>query len=189
MYTLKNANTEYVVAHCSRLFDGLLFLFINTSVMLLQINDVLGLFLNFAALMWDLVSVLRLDYASLYHICFYNVLKTICIYLQVFTNNRQYCIANMLRRVLDTIAYGISARCYRHEVCSKAPLYSQLYADILCSIDMVWPRCSMGKCSLEQQCRGNSRTLATFSLRYKTWTALLGTNLCWLGYYVRNNRE
>ena len=107
MYTLKNANTEYVVAHCSRLFDGLLFLFINTSVMLLQINDVLGLFLNFAALMWDLVSVLRLDYASLYHICFYNVLKTICIYLQVFTNNRQYCIANMLRRSLMESAQDV----------------------------------------------------------------------------------
>ena len=167
MYTFENANTEYVVAHCSRLFDGLLFLFINTSVMLLQINDVLGLFLNFAALMWDLVSVLRLDYASLYHICFYEWCTQNHMYLlQVFTNNRQYCIANMLRWVLDTIAYGISARCYRHEVCCKAPLYSQLYADILCSIDMVWPRCSMGKCSLERQCGGNSRTLAAFSLRY-----------------------
>ena len=117
MYTLKNANTEYFVAHCSRLLDGLLFLFINTCVMLLQKNDVLGLFLNFAALMWDLVSVPWFWIASLYYICFYDVLKTICICLQVFTNNRQYCIASLLRRVLDTIAYGFSARCCRYEVC------------------------------------------------------------------------
>ena len=43
---------KYVVAHTARLFDGLMFLFINIAVMLLQQNDVLGLFLNFAALMF-----------------------------------------------------------------------------------------------------------------------------------------
>ena len=43
---------KYVVAHSTRLFDGLMFLFINIAVMLLQENDVLGLFLNFAALMF-----------------------------------------------------------------------------------------------------------------------------------------
>ena len=112
MYTFENANTEYVVAHCSRLFDGLLFLFINTSVMLLQINDVLGLFLNFAALMWDLVSVLRLDYASLYHICFYDVLKTICIclcrFLQTIDNIAlQVCLDGYWTRSLMESAQDV----------------------------------------------------------------------------------
>lgn len=44
--------TEFIVAHTCRLLDGMMFLLINTCVMLLQRKDVLGLFLNFAALMF-----------------------------------------------------------------------------------------------------------------------------------------
>ena len=156
---LQNApckHTEYVVAHCSRLLDGLLFLFINTCVMLLQINDVLGLFLNFAALMWDLYLFFGFGLQAYFFSTFYLLafimgsMLTLCICHQVFTNNRQYCITSLLRWVLDTIINGISARCCRYEVCCKAPLQSQLYADILCGIGMVWPRCNMGMCSLEE---------------------------------------
>mgnify|MGYP000198975619 CR=1 FL=1 len=43
---------KYVVAHIARFCDGSMFLFINTVVMLLVIEDVLQLFLNFAALMF-----------------------------------------------------------------------------------------------------------------------------------------
>mmetsp|Transcript_20454 Transcript_20454/g.49170 ORF Transcript_20454/g.49170 Transcript_20454/m.49170 type:complete len:274 (-) Transcript_20454:405-1226(-) len=43
---------KYFIAHGARFMDGAMFLFINISVMLLQSDDVLGLFLNFAALMF-----------------------------------------------------------------------------------------------------------------------------------------
>mmetsp|Transcript_21399 Transcript_21399/g.36764 ORF Transcript_21399/g.36764 Transcript_21399/m.36764 type:complete len:328 (+) Transcript_21399:156-1139(+) len=41
---------KFILAHFARFADGVLFLFINVWVMLIQENDVLGLFLNFAAL-------------------------------------------------------------------------------------------------------------------------------------------
>lgn len=50
-YTTTN-DIEFIIAHTARLIDGLMFLVINTCVMLLQKKDVLGLFLNFAALMF-----------------------------------------------------------------------------------------------------------------------------------------
>ena len=43
---------EFVVAALTRFADGFLFLIMNTYVMLLQTNDVLALFLNFAALVF-----------------------------------------------------------------------------------------------------------------------------------------
>lgn len=43
-------HAEYIIAAVTRFADGFLFLIINTAVMLLQKDDVLALFLNFAAL-------------------------------------------------------------------------------------------------------------------------------------------
>ncbi|KAL7529346.1 hypothetical protein ACHAWF_002943 [Thalassiosira exigua] len=43
---------KFAVAHGARFVDGAIFLLINTAVMLLEIKDVLQIFLNFAALMF-----------------------------------------------------------------------------------------------------------------------------------------
>ncbi|KAL9178846.1 hypothetical protein ACHAXT_003977 [Thalassiosira profunda] len=43
-------SAEFVIAHTARFFDGLMFLILNTGVMLLEVRDVLQIFLNFAAL-------------------------------------------------------------------------------------------------------------------------------------------